>query len=114
MFCMHAHVGFLARDHVRGEYADGCAFEFVAPQVVVVPETSVYYAPDVSANVIFYKGRYYTVANGVWSTAPASSSPWVVIPMGRVPAPVLSVPVEYYKIPPGHLKKAGPKKPKDK
>ena len=34
--CMHAHVGFLARGHVRGEYADGCTFEFVAPQVVVV------------------------------------------------------------------------------
>lgn len=34
--CMHAHVGFLAQGHVRGEYADGCAFEFVAPQAVVV------------------------------------------------------------------------------
>jgi hypothetical protein len=34
--CMYAHVGFLARGHIRGEYADGCAFEFVAPQVVVV------------------------------------------------------------------------------
>jgi hypothetical protein len=34
--CMHAHVGFLAQGHVRGAYADGCAFEFVAPQVVVV------------------------------------------------------------------------------
>ena len=34
--CMHAHVGLLARGHVRGEYADGCAFEFVAPQAVVV------------------------------------------------------------------------------
>jgi hypothetical protein len=34
--CMHAHVGFLAQGHVRGVYADGCAFEFVAPQVVVV------------------------------------------------------------------------------
>jgi len=34
--CMHAHVGLLARGHVRGEYADGCTFEFVAPQVVVV------------------------------------------------------------------------------
>ena len=34
--CMHAHVGFLARGRVRGEYADGCAFELVAPQVVVV------------------------------------------------------------------------------
>ena len=33
---MYAHVGFLARGHIRGEYADGCAFEFIAPQVVVV------------------------------------------------------------------------------
>ncbi len=34
--CMHAHVGFLARGSVRGEYADGCTFEFVAPRGVVV------------------------------------------------------------------------------
>ena len=34
--CMHAHVGFLARGHVRGEYADGCTFDHVAPQVVVL------------------------------------------------------------------------------
>ncbi len=34
--CMHAHVGFLARGHVRGAYADGCTFEFIAPQVVVL------------------------------------------------------------------------------
>jgi hypothetical protein len=34
--CMHAHVGFLARGHVAGAYADGCAFEFVAPAAVVI------------------------------------------------------------------------------
>jgi hypothetical protein len=34
--CEHAHVGFLARGHVRGEYEDGCAFEFRAPAVVVI------------------------------------------------------------------------------
>src|SRR4029079_1038419 len=34
--CMHAHVGFLARGHIAGEYGDGCAFEFVAPQVVTI------------------------------------------------------------------------------
>ena len=34
--CMHAHVGFLARGHIQGEYADGCQFEFVAPEVVVL------------------------------------------------------------------------------
>ena len=34
--CMHAHVGFLARGHVTGEYADGCRFDYVAPQVLVI------------------------------------------------------------------------------
>ena len=34
--CQHAHVGFLARGHIGGKYADGCTFEFVAPQIVVI------------------------------------------------------------------------------
>jgi len=34
--CMHAHLGFLARGHIRGEYADRCAFEFTAPRVFVI------------------------------------------------------------------------------
>jgi len=96
------------------------------PSLVVVPGTPVYYAPDVSANLFCYKGRYYTVANGVWSMAPAYGGPWAVIQIGQVPAPVVALPVEYYKIPPGQLKKHGPppwagqghgkhpKKPKDK
>jgi len=34
--CMHGHVGFLTAGRVHGQYADGCVFEFAAPQVVVV------------------------------------------------------------------------------
>jgi hypothetical protein len=34
--CRHAHVGFLARGRIEGEYADGCRFEFAAPQAVVI------------------------------------------------------------------------------
>jgi hypothetical protein len=41
------------------------------PQLVVVPGTSVYYAPEVPVDYFRYKGRYYTVVNNVWSTAPA-------------------------------------------
>ena len=78
------------------------------PQLAVVPGTSVYYAPEMPTNYFFYKGRYYTVVDGVWSTAPVYNGPWAVIRIGQVPPPVLSVPVEYYKIPPGHLKKQGP------
>jgi hypothetical protein len=35
-WCMHAHVGFLAHGHLRGEYADGCGFDFSAPAAVVI------------------------------------------------------------------------------
>ena len=34
--CMHAHVGFLARGHVRGTYADGCEFDVSAPRAVAL------------------------------------------------------------------------------
>ena len=34
--CMHAHIGFLARGRIQGEYADGCTFDFTAPQVVTI------------------------------------------------------------------------------
>lgn len=34
--CMHAHVGFLVRGRMAGEYADGCTFAFEAPAAVVV------------------------------------------------------------------------------
>ena len=35
-FCMHAHVGFIARGQVNVQYADGETLEFVAPQVVAI------------------------------------------------------------------------------
>jgi hypothetical protein len=34
--CMHGHLGFLAQGHLRGEYEDGCGFDFRAPHVVVI------------------------------------------------------------------------------
>jgi hypothetical protein len=34
--CMHAHVGFLVRGRMAGEYADGCTFDLEAPCAVVV------------------------------------------------------------------------------
>ena len=34
--CMHGHVGFLTAGRVKGQYRDGCAFDFAAPAVVVV------------------------------------------------------------------------------
>ncbi len=35
-YCEHAHVGFLARGHFVGEYADGSTFDYTAPAIIAV------------------------------------------------------------------------------
>src|SRR5918999_4736764 len=51
--CMHAHVGFLARGHFAGQYADGCTFEFRAPAVFVLePEHEAWVVGDEPAVLI--------------------------------------------------------------
>ena len=35
-FCMHAHVGFIARGRIGVQYGDGSKAEFAAPQVVAI------------------------------------------------------------------------------
>ena len=34
--CMHAHVGFLARGRIEGEYSDGHPFKHEAPAVIAI------------------------------------------------------------------------------
>src|SRR5207245_2041281 len=63
------------------------------------------YVPSVNFNLFVYSGRYYTFHDGSWFFATSHSGPWVFIAPERVPRPVVAVPVNYYKIPPGHAKK---------
>jgi len=76
------------------------------PPVVVVPNTTVSYAPGVDFNLFVYGGRYYTVHDGAWFYATRHSGPWVFISTERVPRPVVGVPMKYYKVPPGQAMKA--------
>jgi hypothetical protein len=77
------------------------------PQLVIIPGSPVYYAPSASVNFFFHSGRYYTFHDGAWFFATKHNGPWAFIKPAHVPAPVLGVPVAYYKIPPGHAKKMG-------
>jgi hypothetical protein len=77
------------------------------PRLVVVPGGPVYYAPDVSFNVFVFGGRYYSFHDGAWFYAATHRGPWSVVAVEQVPPPILAVPVQYYKIPPGHAKKMG-------
>ena len=78
------------------------------PQLVIIPGTPVYHAPAVNMNYFFYAGRYYTFHNGAWFYTATHSGPWTFIAVEHVPQPILAVPVTYYKVPPGHMKKGGP------
>ena len=74
------------------------------PQLVVVPGMPVYYAPGGNFNYFVYGGRNYVFHNGAWFYATAYNGPWTYIALEHVPQPVLSVPVQYYRVPPGHSK----------
>jgi hypothetical protein len=51
--CEHAHVGFLARGRIEGEYADGCRFAFEAPAAVVIePEHDAWVVGDEAAVLV--------------------------------------------------------------
>ena len=76
------------------------------PPVVVVPDSRVYYAPNVSFNLFLYGGRYYSFHEGAWFVASKHSGPFVYIKLDKVPHQVRAVPVTYYKVPPGQAKKA--------
>jgi GNAT superfamily N-acetyltransferase len=65
------------------------------PRLVVIPDTELYYAPDVRDDVFFYDGLWYRWYGGVWYRAKVHSGPWVTISV---------VPTVFYKIPPGHVK----------
>lgn len=82
------------------------------PSLVIVPQTPVAYAPAVSsANLFFYGGQYYVFANNAWYLGPTYNGPWAVIAPTHIPAPILAVPVRYYRAPPPgwkHWKREAP------
>jgi len=78
------------------------------PTVVVVPTVpAVQYVPSLSVDVFVYGGHWYYWHGGHWFVGPSYQGPWTYVLVERVPAPVLAVPVRYYKVPPGHLKTLG-------
>lgn len=61
--CMHAHVGFLARGRIQGQYADGCRFDYAAPQVIAIePEHDAWIVGEEPAVLIEFDFERDTVA----------------------------------------------------
>ncbi len=74
------------------------------PQLVVVPGSPVYYAPQLPYNYFHYGGQYYVFHDDAWYFAPSYNGPWAPIALEYVPPPILRVPGSYYRVPPGHWK----------
>lgn len=70
------------------------------PLLVPISGAVVAYAPAVDTNYFFYGGQYYVYVNSVWYVSPGYNGPWGALAPGYVPAPLLSVPIQYYRTPP--------------
>jgi hypothetical protein len=67
------------------------------PRLVIIPDTPVYYAPNVDANYFRYGKDYWVFKDGQWYVARKSRGPWSRVEHERVPTPILRVPVRYYR-----------------
>jgi hypothetical protein len=69
-------------------------FVFAAPpEMVVIPETYVYYSPDVGFDIFFYDGYWYRPYDRYWYRSVEYSGPWVHI--GSPPTVLLRLPPDY-------------------
>jgi hypothetical protein len=78
------------------------------PSVVVIPDTYVYFVPDVQEDIFFYGGYWFRPYGRRWYRATSYNGPWVFISPRRVPYTVLHVPpnfraYQYRRIPYGDL-----------
>jgi hypothetical protein len=72
------------------------------PFVVVIPDTLVYYPPDVAVDIFFFNGYWYRPHRGHWFIASHFNGPWSLIAVGSVPGVVLKVPLTHHRVFRGH------------
>lgn len=86
----------------------------VAPpaDLVLIPGTSIYFIPGISADIFFYDGYWWAPRGPQWYRAYSPRGPWVVRHVRAVPGPLYRVPRDYRvvygrakHIPYGHWKK---------
>lgn len=83
------------------------------PEMVVIPRSNVYFAPDVSVDLFFFDNRWWNRRGDRWYRASDYNGPWTVVGRRHVPASVYRVPANYRtvyvrekRVPYGHWKKS--------
>jgi hypothetical protein len=65
------------------------------PEVVLVPNTDVYFVPGVEFDVFFFNGYWWSPRGDRWFRARAYDGPWRVVQRRFVPRAVFGVPHDY-------------------
>ena len=81
------------------------------PELVVVPEYPVYYAPQVNANYFFYDGMFWVYDQDNWYASAWYNGPWQLVDPDTVPLFILRIPVRYYRQPPSYFQGWSPDAP---
>ncbi|MEW6001902.1 MAG: hypothetical protein AB1638_04565 [Nitrospirota bacterium] len=66
------------------------------PQVFLIPQTPVYYAPYFETPLFFYAGYWYRPFDGCWHRGVSYSGPWHHIHHRYVPTVIHKLPSHYY------------------
>lgn len=65
------------------------------PEMVLVPDSQIYYAPSVEAELFFYRGNWYTRHGRRWYRGRSYNGPWVVAAPRTIPGAFVRLPGNY-------------------
>ena len=74
------------------------------PEMQPVPDSPVYYAPNVDSNYFFYDGMYWDYYNDGWYSSAWYNGPWELMDPVYVPTYILWVPIRFYRRPPAFFR----------
>jgi len=68
------------------------------PVVVMVPGSQVYFIPQISFDLFFYDGYWWSPRGDRWYRSRAYNGPWRVVSRRAIPGPVYRVPRDYRRV----------------
>jgi len=78
-------------------------FRFAAPpELVVIPGTYAYFAPEADVDIVFYQGYWYRPYEGHWYRARDYNGTWAYLAPARVPRALIELPPDYRHAYAGH------------
>jgi len=68
------------------------------PEVVMMPQTGIYFVPGISFDVFFYNGYWWSPRGDRWYRSNRYNGSWVVVERNYVPAHLYKVPRNYREV----------------